>query len=151
MARQDNEMRSFRLALDTFLTSKGWTGLTLKEGFGFDETIATPLLALTEMPFRSEELQLGRDASKEKLLKRVFQVDAYMESEHRVKAIWDDIEDFMDLEVVTVKDIATDTELGYMVCDTESIRGETVPPNLVNPKVIRWRGIIRGTYEIAYL
>lgn len=145
MARQFNELRAFHIALETFLTSRGWADVTYKEGFGFDDTITNPQLALTEMPFRNEELQMGRNVQTEKLLKRVFQVDAYMESEHRVKAIWDDIDDFMDETVVTINTTS------YMICDTVTINGDILPPNMTSPKVIRWRGIIRGTYDVVYL
>lgn len=145
MARQYNELRAFNLALQPYLASKGWTNLTFKEGFGFDETIATPLIALTLLPLSTERLELSQPSST-KYFMRVIQVDVYMESESRVKAIWDDIADFMDEVVIQLPNSS-----GYMLCDTTTITGDVLEPRMTNPKVIRWRGIIRGRYEVNYL
>lgn len=150
MAKQSYEVRSFRNSLSTFLVARGWTDVVFKEGFGQDETIQAPLVAITEMPLREQEFQLGRNVVTEKVFLRVFQVDAYMERESRASAIADDISDFMDEISVPVMS-PDNTQIGYMLCDTETIRIENVPPNLTNPKVIRWRSITRGTYEVVYL
>lgn len=150
MARQSYEVRSLRNSLSTFLVARGWTDVVFKEGFGQDTTIQAPLVAITEMPLREQEFQLGRNVVSEKVFLRVFQIDAYMERESRASAIADDISDFMD--EVSVPIMSPDNaQIGYMLCDTETIRIENVPPNLTNPKVIRWRSITRGTYEVVYL
>jgi hypothetical protein len=148
MARKYYERRSLRNALNTYLTSKSWTDITYREGFANEETITVPLVAVHFLPTNSVPLQIG--SGSEKLFKRVVQIDAYMESEPRADAICDDIMDFLDIVPVSIVD-ATSAMLGSLICqDTGSIYSETFAPILPNPKVIRWRGIVRATLEAHY-
>jgi hypothetical protein len=67
-----------------------------------------------------------------------------MESEPRADAISEEIAEFLELTVVSIKD-QNSTELGTLMSDSESITWQTVPPIMDNPKIIRWRSIIRAT------
>jgi hypothetical protein len=143
------ERRSFRNALKTYLESKGWpTDLRYEEGFQTDAAITTPLVAIHFLPSEKRALQLA--PMEENTYRRTIQVDCYMESEPRAMAICDDIMDFMDLIAITILN-ENAVNLGTLICfDTESINSEILPPNLGNPKVIRWRGVIRGGFEAHY-
>lgn len=144
------ERRSLRNALEQYLVAAGWAGTnapTYGEGFQSDETIGTPLVAITIVRPVRVSLQLGNG---EKMFNRTIQIDCYMETEPRAMAITDDISDFMDVIPINIVDNAS-VVLGSLICqDTESIYSEILPPILNNPKVIRWRGIVRGTYEAFY-
>jgi hypothetical protein len=150
MAKTYFERRSFRLALEHFLTDHGWVGSnapTYAEGFQSDDAITTPLVAITLVRPTNMALQLGNG---EKLFRRIFQVDCYMETEPRAMAITDDICEFMDVVPMNINDNQSNI-LGTLICqDTESIYSEILPPILNSPKVIRWRGVARGTYDAFY-
>ena len=148
MARKYFERRSFRNELSTYLTSKGWTDVTYKEGFQGDTTISIPTVAIHFLPGSNKAFQLG--STGERLFKRVIQVDAYMESEPRADSISDDIMDFIDYTPVSIID-NTSAVLGSLICqDSESIYGETLKPILTDPKLLRWRGVVRATLEAHY-
>lgn len=144
------ERRAFRTALEQYLIDAGWTGtndLVYSEGFQSDDSITNPQVAISIVRPSRAALQLGNG---EKLFRRVFQVDCYMETEPRAMAITDNISDFMDLVPMNIVDQSSNI-LGSLICqDTESISSEILPPILGNPKVIRWRGIVRGTFEAFY-
>ena len=148
-AKEYYERRSFRTTLKTYLESKGWpTTMRYEEGFQTDETISVPLVAVHFLPTRSAPVQLGNTT--EKAYVRIIQVDCYMESEPRAQAINDNIMDFMDeVPIIILNESAA--ILGSLICqDTASINSEVLTPNLGNPKVTRWRGVSRGTYEAFY-
>lgn len=143
------ERRSFRNALKFYLESKGWpTSLRYEEGFQTDEVITVPLISIHFLPSEKRALQLApADAG---TYQRTIQVDCYMESEPRAMAVIDDIMDFMDLIAITILNESS-VNLGTLICfDTDSVYSEVLPPNLGNPKVIRWRGVIRGIFEAHY-
>jgi hypothetical protein len=141
------EVRAVSTALQTYLATKGWTDLTPKEGWDNKTPIALRDVSVYIVKSSKVQLELG---SKSKTFKRPIQVDAYMETEAQAGAIADDIMDFMDdmpLNIVS----ESNTILGTMVCDTDTIMSDTMPPNYSNPKVTWWRGVVRGTYESNYL
>lgn len=146
MAKKNFEIRAFRNQLDDYLGSLGWLGIDYREGFKSDAVINPPTVSIRFLPSNQKSLQLG-GKSGEKLIRRVVQIDCYMETEDRADAITDDIMDFIELNTILVKD-KDEVLLGTLICtDTQSIYAETIPPLLTNPKVIRWRGIVRATME----
>jgi|ERR1041385_3643372 hypothetical protein len=149
MARKQYESRAFRLGLEAYLGLVGWTGLDFREGFKSDKTIVVPGVAIRFLPSNKKSLQLGGRGN-EDLNKRVIQIDCYMESEDRANAITDDCMDFLDFEPVYIKD-PTDQVIGTLICqDTESIYAEVLPPILPDPRIKRWRGVVRATLEAHY-
>lgn len=150
MARKFHERRSLATALRTYLDTKGWNSTVIKEGYQFDTAINPPLVAVHFMPSAFSELEIGRGDGKRNFVRRV-QIDCYMESENRVEAITDDIADFIDETTIVVIDTETSTELGYMfIPDFNNVTTETIPPVMKEPKVARWRGVVKCTYEIFY-
>jgi hypothetical protein len=150
MARRYNERRSLANAIDTYIDNLGWTDVTIKEGWQHDQQIQPPMLSIHFLPSAFSELEIGRGDKKRDFIRRV-QIDCYMENESRAEALSDDIADFIDDSYITVHDVSTSGTLGYMfVPDTGSITTETVPPIMTSPKVGRWRGVIKATYEVFY-
>jgi len=150
MARRNYEKRAFGNALITYLGTKGWSGLTYSEGYGNQHAIKPPQIAVTFPPSRKKELQLGRTSTSDAVFNRVIQVDAYMETEMRADAIIDDIMDFIDLTVVVINDPSSNF-LGTLICqNTESIFGETLPPITNDPKIGRYRGVVKAQMEAHY-
>lgn len=146
MARKQYEIRAFRNALENYLAGIGWLGLEFREGFKSEKTIVVPTVAIRYLPSNKKELQIGGKGG-EDLIKRIIQVDCYMETEDRADAITEDIMDFIDLNSVTVVDPSNNT-IGTLICiDTESIYADVLPPLLTDPKVKRWRGVVRATLE----
>lgn len=149
MARQRYEKRSFGTALTTYLQAIGWV-VTYTEGYKSDSPIQPPQIAVTFPPSTRRELQLGRLPGKDSLFRRIVQVDAYMENEERADAIIDDIMDFIDITPISVVDQNTNF-LATLICqDTESIFGEVLPPITTDPKIGRWRGVVRAQMEAHY-
>jgi hypothetical protein len=72
-----------------------------------------------------------------------------MESEPRADAISEEIAEYLEMTVIPIKD-QNSIEIGTLTADSESITWQTTPPNLTNPKIIRWRSIIRITYHAYY-
>lgn len=150
MARRTYEKRSLGDALQTYLTSKGWTTITYADGYKSQATVKNPQVTITMPPSTIKELQLGRIEGGARMFSRRIQVDAYMESEPRADAIIDDIMDFIDLVPVSIVD-PTATVLGTLICyNTESIYGETLPPATSLPTVLKWRGVVRAEMEALY-
>lgn len=144
------EQRSVLLALEPYLTSGGWSGITYTDGYQSDNTITNPQVSVTFLPSSPRELQMGRVTGEDRLFNRRVQVNAYMESEKRAQAVVDDIMDFMDLITVNIVDPSGNTN-GYMlVPHSENIFGDVLPPLLNTPKLLRWRGVARGEYESFY-
>lgn len=148
LARELIERAALTSALTTYLSGKGWTGLTYREGFP-DLDIEVPSVAIHFMPTHKDTLQLGD--TDEKLFTRVVQIDTYMENEGRAASICDDIMDFAELESVVIVDIVNSETVGSLTCqDNESIYSEIFAPILTDVKVKRWRGIVRATYQAHY-
>lgn len=148
MSSKKLEIRSLRNSLTTYLASASWTGLQFSEKFG-EDTVTVPLIAIHYLPSAGKNLQLGGKGN-EKLYQRVIQIDAYMETEDRADAIVDDVMDFFDLVSVVIVD-QSNQPVGSLICqNSDTIYGDTLAPILDNPKVTRWRGIIRATVEAHY-
>lgn len=148
MARQFWERKSIASALLTYLQAKGWNITEVREGFP-DEVIALPTVAIHFPPTNFKELEMGRGVVKRNFSRRV-QFDAYMENENRANAIADDIMDFVDEVVVVVTDNESN-ELAQTACfDTSTIIADTMPPFSPKPAIIKWRGIVKATYETMY-
>lgn len=148
-ARQRYEKRSFGTGLITYLQTAGWN-VTYSEGYQSDEAITPPQIAITFPPSTRKELQLGRIPGKDSLFRRIVQVDAYMENERRAEGIIDDIMDYIDIVPVTIVDQST-SFLGTLICmDTETIFGEVLPPLTTDPKIGRWRAVVRAQMEAHY-
>lgn len=149
-AKQDLEIRALTSAIDTHLQSAGWGSITFNDGFEVGDQITPPLIALHWLPNGPEPFQMGDTV--QKYYQRVLQIDTYMETKGRVFALNDELMDYLDLMAVSVVDpLNGNAIVGSITCqDTDSIYSEIAPPNLTNPKVIRWRGICRATLEIHY-
>jgi len=142
------EKRSFLLALEVYLVSKGWTGITYTDGYQSDNPITNPQVDVRFPPSSFKDLELGGMGGK--LFTRLVLVNAYMENEPRAETIVDDIMDFMDLTCVNIVDPSGST-LGTLICpNSEKIRGEVFPPIMANPKLVRWRGAAQGPFEAFY-
>lgn len=149
MANKKFEIRAIRNGIDDYLGILGWLGIEYREQFKSEEVIKVPTVAVRYLPSTKESLQLGGKGG-EDLIRRVVQVDCYMETEDRAEKITDDIMDFFDLETIIIKD-QNDVTLGTVICpNSESIYSEVIPPLLTDPKVLRWRGVIRATLESHY-
>lgn len=143
------ERRSLSSALGTYLQNAGWT-VNIREGYFSNDAIESDTVAVTFLPSAIAELQIGRAAQEKTIVRRV-QINAYMSNEHKASDIVDEIMEFVDMVPITVED-ADDNDLASMICyDSSSISGDVVPPIMKNPSVTRWRGVIRGTYEVHYL
>jgi hypothetical protein len=144
------ERRSFRNQLKKYLEDKGWSELTWAESFTnfAAEEIIPPYIGITLIDFGKSELEMGNDPTKSKLYSRRAQVNIYMENEDRTDALEDDISDFMDIEVIIIKD-NNNNILGSMNSDTESIISDTQEPDMEESN-LRWRGIVACMYEIYY-
>ncbi len=150
MAKNRNyEIRAIRNQLDDYLGTQGWTGIEYREGFKSEKVITIPTISVRYLPGNKESMQLGGKDG-EDLLRRVVQIDCYMETEDRAGAAVDDAMDFFDLETVLIKD-PDDTVLGTIICpNSQTIYGEVIPPLLTDPIVKRWRGVVRATLETHY-
>lgn len=145
------EQLALNSAIEAYFIALGYSDLTFKGGFQSDVTIINPLIALTFLPSEGKSLQLGKITGKDKLFSRRIQVDAYMENEPRAQTVVDDLMDFfMENLCVFILD-PSGTELGYMITENDdNVTGQVLPPNLTEPKLIRWRGIVRAQLEAFY-
>lgn len=142
------ERRSLSSALGTYLQNAGWT-VEMREGWFSDDEISTDTVAVWFLPSSISELQLGRGAKGKTLVRKV-QINCYMSNEHKAGDIIDEIMEFVDMEPVTVQDTEDQPIASFVCYDTGSISSETVPPILKNPKISRWRGVVKATYEANY-
>lgn len=138
-------------AIETHFGTLSYTGFTFNSGFQTDKTITNPQISLTFLPSEGRTLQLGKITGKDRLFGRRIQVDSYMENEPRSQTVVDDLMDFfLDDLCVFILDPAGN-ELGYMITTSdEGVSGQVLPPNLTQPKLIRWRGIVRAELESFY-
>jgi len=151
MANKFFERRSIRNQLKIYLEKKGWVDLNWSEGFSAAqiETIIPPFITINLDDLGTEELELGRDPSINKLFTRRAQIDVYMEDENRVNAITDDISDFLDLEAVYIKD-NNNNILGSLISNTSTIMADTDLPTYENEELIRYQGAVACSYEAHY-
>lgn len=148
MARVRYEQRSTLLALEAYLITAGWTGITYTDGYQPDKQITNPQVSVIFPPSTVKELQLGRGG--DRLFTRRIAVNAYMENEPRAQTIIDDIMDFMDLTCINIVD-PSGTQLGTLICpNSETIRGEVFPPIMNVPKLMRYRAAVQGEFEAFY-
>lgn len=145
------ERRSFRNQLKTHLDAKGWNDLNWAESFSSFpiEEIVPPFIGITVVDYGKEELEMGSDPNINKMYMRRVQVNIYMESEDRTDALCDEVMDFMDMEMITIKDNNNNT-LGSMISDTESLISDTFEPDPEEPANLQWSGVIAGMYEVHY-
>lgn len=150
MTNELAERHSLAAALGPVLVSEGWAIGFVKEGFKNEATITLPSVGLYFLPSNLFEKELGHLNTERSLLRRV-QFDAYMETEDRAIAIRDAIGDFLDGLYMNITDPLNSTVLGYMhVPNSETIRLDTMPPILSEPKIKRWRGIVQATVQVDY-
>lgn len=149
MASKFFERRSVRNQLKQYIESKGWVNLTWAEGFSGFPDVIPPFIVITLDDFGREELQMGNDPQKDKLLTRRVQIDIYMEDENRVNAITDDISDFLDIEPIYIKD-NNNNLLGTLISDTSSILADIMSPDFEDPNNLEWRGVVSCIYEAHY-
>jgi hypothetical protein len=150
IAKTRYEQRSTLLALETYLTAAGWTGIKFDDGYQPEDQIVNPQVTVTFPPSRIKSLQMGRVAGKDKTYLRRMQIDVYMEDEPRTQTIIDDIMDFMDETCIFIKN-ESGVELGTLICDnSETIFGDTLPILTTNPKILQNRGVVRGEFEAFY-
>lgn len=132
--------------LSTYLASAGWSNLTFTDGWN-EIDITNPLINVYIIDMGPKSLGLGKTA--ERLYDRILQIDVYMEREDRVLSIQQDIVEWMDRSIV-IKDL-DDTSVGsFTLTFDENITTATSPPELNNPQILRWRGIVRGDFEAHY-
>jgi hypothetical protein len=148
--KQDLEIEGIATAINAHLPTLGLPTIKINAGFIIDDPIVPPLLSLYFLPNGPEPFQLGNTS--EKLYKRVLQIDMYMESRTKANTLIDVLMDFLDTMVVLIKDpLQNDLIIGSVTCqNTDSIYGQIVTPNIEKAKVIKWRGIIRGTLDAHY-
>jgi hypothetical protein len=154
MPRRRYEKYALASALTTYLRGKGWKDLdgndiaAVRIGFQSDVPISVPLVSVYFLPSSFDELEIGRT---DPYFTRRVQVDAYMEDEPRAESIGDDIGDFFDLETVTVIDPVTASGIATLRCmDSTSIIMDTLPPNMSDSKILRWREVVKATVEVDY-
>lgn len=145
-----SEQRSIRLNLATYLTNAGWSDLEFSEGW--DEIdITNPLINVYVIDDGKQNLEMGRTASSHHLHSRTVQIDCYMESEQRVRAICNDVMEHLDEVSAIIVDNFTTSGVGYYSFpDSENILSDFLPPAVNNPEILRWRGVVRGSYEAYY-
>lgn len=149
MASKFFERRAIRNQLKIYLESKGWTGLTWAEGYDIDSTVVPPYITVILDDMGKEVLEMGNDPLINKIFARRVQVNVYMESEDRTSAVTDDISDFMDIDVISIKD-NNNNVLGTMISDTETIIGDMMPPSLNQETNLEWEGVVACSYKAHY-
>ena len=150
VTRTRYEELSILKAVESFLTTAGWTGITYTPGYQPEGTITNPQVSVTISPGNVTPLQLGRVADEDSLFTRTIVINAYMESEPRAQTIVDSIMDFMDLVCVDIKDPAGVVLGTLQVPNSQTILGAVLPPIMNMPKLMRYRGTVRGIYEAFY-
>jgi hypothetical protein len=140
------ERRSLRNRMADNLASNGWTGINFEEGFLRDDAIKVPCVSVYFLPSNFKELQIGHDTN---WVTRVVQIDCHMESEPRADAISEAIATWAEQDTFPILD-QDGNEIGYMDSDTNTLSWQTMAPIMTNPKIIRWRAIVRVTYHAYY-
>jgi hypothetical protein len=147
--KQDIETVALAADITTYLSSHGYTGIEINSAFIADEQIKPPMMSLYYLPSGPEPFQMGNTT--EKLYKRVLQIDLYMESRQKVTALVDLFMDYLDTMAIYLIDPMTGTTVGSLTCqDTDSIYGQVVTPTFDKARIVRWRGILRGTVQAHY-
>lgn len=149
-SKQDLEIEGLIAGLNTYLQDNGFGPFEFNHGFEVGAQVKPMTMALHFLPNGPEPFQMGN--SDQKYYRRVLQIDTYMDTRGRALAVNDLLMDYLDLTAVSIVDpLAGNAIVGSIACyDTDSIYSEIAPPNLTNPKVIRWRAITRATLDAFY-
>lgn len=143
------EQRSILLDLQTYLTSKGWSGITYTDNSS-ESTIANPQVTVTLSAGSPVPLQLGKNPDEDLLYKRNLVINAYMETEPRANAIVDTLISYVEFACVDIVDPNAVVH-GYIRCSNDdSILGQTFAPILSEPKLIRYRAAVTAPMEAFY-
>lgn len=140
------EQKAVQSDLSSYLSGLGWTNLTYTDGWS-EIDITNPLINIYIIDMGPHALGLGKTA--ERLFDRTLQIDVYMEREDRVLAIQQDIVEWMDRSI-TIYDLDASV-VGSLTCvNDETISTNMAPPDMNDPQILRWRGIIQGSFEAHY-
>lgn len=151
MTNELAERHSLAAAVLTPLNAAGWNIDYIREGFKGEGIILPPTVSLFFLPSNFHEKELGHLTSQRSLIRRI-QFDVYMETEDRAIAIRDAIGDILDGIYINIVDPLNSNVIGTLyVPDSETIRLDTMPPILTDPKVKRWRGIVQAAIQTDYL
>lgn len=149
MSKLASETRTIRNGLYSYLPSIGWT-VAFSEGWA-EMDIEKPLVNVYIIDGGKQNLELGRTTTTHKLFNRLVQVDVFMESEDRVRAVCEDVMEYLDAASLQVNDILTTSGIGYISFpETDSITSIFFPPIVNDPEILRWRGSVRGKFEAWY-
>lgn len=144
------EQRSTLNALNTFLTARGYSGITFTDGYQPETVIAPPHVSVHFPPSGPATLQLGRVQGENSFYQRTVVVNAYMENEGRAQGIVDDIIDFWEFECVEIKD-HNNVSLGTVQCNNvDAIIGQVFAPIMGNTQNLRWRGSVTAPVDSYY-
>lgn len=151
MSRIFWERRSVKDAIKTYLESNGWPDLKYKEGWGDPAKVPTidpPIVVIEIADSNNIELELGRTTNT-RVYPRGIQFDVYEESEERVRTLIEDIAEFVDSTVISIKDVNNNT-IGSLICySSEDIQMTAFPP-IIQPEIMRWRGVVSSLYIAQY-
>lgn len=140
------EQKAIISDLTTYLATKGWSNLTYTDGWN-EMDISNPLVNIYVIDNGPKSLGLGKTS--ERLYDRILQIDVFMENEDRVQAILQDLVEWMDRSI-TIYDLDSAVIGSFTCVMDESIATSISPPELNNPEILRWRGIVRGDFEAHY-
>lgn len=150
MSRIESEQRVLRVTVSGYLYDHGWSDLNFSEGWSYID-IEKPLVNTYVIDLRKTNLEIGNYGSQHKLFERVAQFDVYMESENRVRAVCEDIMDYLDAASVTIVDNFTTSGIGYLIFpNSERISAKFIPPSALGSEILRWRGVVTGDFEAYY-
>ncbi len=144
------EQRSTLDAIEDFLTTRGYSGITFTDGYQPETVIAPPHVSVHFPPSGPTSLQLGRIQGQDSFYQRTIVVNAYMENEGRAQGIVDDIIDFFEFECVEIKD-NFGSNLGTVQCNNpDGIVGQVFAPIMGNTQNLRWRGSVTAPVDSYY-
>jgi hypothetical protein len=149
MASKFFERRAIRNQLKIYLESKGWLNLLWAEGFDIDSTVTPPYIAVMLDDMGRETIEMGNNPLINTIFARRAQINVYMESEDRTSAITDDISDFLDIEIISIKD-NNNNILGTMISSTETIIADLFSPSVTQESNLEWEGVVACTYQAHY-
>lgn len=144
------EQRSTLDALESFLTSRGYTGITYTDGYQTDTTIKPPHVTVTLPPSGPRQLQMGRVAGQESLFQRSLVINAYMENEGRAQAILDTLFEFLEFACVEIKDHLGNTLGTFQCSDYDGMLGQVFSPIMNTPQNVRWRASVTAPFQSFY-
>jgi hypothetical protein len=145
------ERRAVRNQIKAFLDVNGWDDLTWAEGFSASvlDVVKPPFISVMLDDLGKNQLEMGNDPEINKTFTRRLQITTFLESEDRVEALCDLVSDFLDVEVMIIKD-NNNNVLGSMISDTSSILSRTEAPLLNQESNLDWEGTVVCMYEVHY-